>query len=56
MALAKIIPMVFYKHQCFPLAMKYKGICPLCEEHKEKKKKFIKQSRWRARMRQGIVV
>jgi hypothetical protein len=57
MALAKVIPFVFNKnHACFPLALKYNGACPLCEEHKEKKKKFIKQARWRARMRQGIVV
>ena len=56
MGLAKVLPHTYRKdHACFPLAMKYKGVCPLCEEHKEKKKKFIIQGRWRVRMRQGIV-
>lgn len=52
----KVIELKPLVHQCFPLAMKYNGVCPLCTEHAEKKKKFIRQSRWRARMRQGIVV
>ena len=53
--MAKVLLFKPYRHQCPPSVWKKKGLCPLCEEHRKKLDKHIRESRFRARARKGIV-